>query len=1173
MTRVFMWINTVLISMVLGATHTSAQSLTPWSGGTQMPDFNGEIYTIRTAEELAWIAAASRTDDFAGKTILLASDLDLGGNGSTPPSWEPIGSAARPFQGELDGDNHVIYNLYMLSSLFPAGAGLIAESGNSAVVHHLGIAQGQIMTDATSNVGCLTGINRGQIHHCFNMAQIIAHNGDNIGGLVGTNYGGISYSYNAGIITDGNNHVGGLVGYNKATAVLNNCYNIGYCKGTDHVGALFGKNEAPQGNLTTVFFDQQLTRMYATGYGAADPILTDNTQYAIAKSSDFIGLSSPYYENPEDEWRCFAGGYESHPQLVCFSNHIASELSVKAVLLNAETVPIMRAEGVGAPEEGNKPRNSIGLERLNSSAFGSGDWYSPSPDVIFIPNPKGASAEVKRPCGNQEVILTISCGPAVKQVYTIVKGYEAFDAGIVAGVYSACWNEEDVRFKDKNNSGKEASGGKDDEQDHTNASYQYMIIRDTILGHDENGFPDSYEPMDTFYMAQPTYDEWAMPTDVAGEYAFRRYVHDTKCKTEWTASKGGTGEAEGRLFLSVRQRFDPGDLYEDTDTIYGLPQVLTIQSKMDASGGREVFEYIWKMEHAVLDTATQSWSPVPDDTREPLYIGSVKVSTPSFDYTFTSPGEYTFSRKVSEATCQALPLPCEHAHKVVAFNTIHPGKIESYERELCTPVCTDTIRETETVTGGNGIYTYRWLCNDVVIPESDTTELEIARIPMVNGEIYTFRREVKDNTGLMDWQRSEGEVVIRVYSAYNAGSIGEIEEQVCLENGTIQEVEMHISDDESASGEGDFTYCWLLYRGGDGEELLDTLRVNSASLDTTITLSRYGLAVPVTVCVKRAVQNSRCVTEWQHSANTATWRLGRAEKRRKVVTVCMTDMPYHGIYSFADGTTKEYSFSETGETVVMTDRTEEGCPLEVSLVCQVTPVPVVEVKPVISICESDASMEIHYDIREGHPDLYDLIVSEKAAALGFVSVYGEELPAEGPIVVPIPGELPITMLDFTVLFYASSAGESECRGLPHVIQASIDLDGLVHRKGNDVLFVDNSGKNNDAGLTFTAYQWYRNGERMENATEQFYYEYLGLNGYYQVEMTGDDGIVYRSCVYEMRPTEGLEETAVLPVWSEGETEIYTMDGRRCVHADGSGIYLIRWHDGKTQIQIRKILIP
>lgn len=80
-----------------------------------MPNFNGETYTVRTAEELAWIASASRTDDFAGKTVRLAADLDLGGSSATPPSWEPIGSAARPFQGELDGANHVIYNLYILS--------------------------------------------------------------------------------------------------------------------------------------------------------------------------------------------------------------------------------------------------------------------------------------------------------------------------------------------------------------------------------------------------------------------------------------------------------------------------------------------------------------------------------------------------------------------------------------------------------------------------------------------------------------------------------------------------------------------------------------------------------------------------------------------------------------------------------------------------------------------------------------------------------------------------------------------------------------------------------------------------------------------------------------------------------------------------------------------------
>ena len=1172
MTHVFRRINTVLISMVLGATYTFVEGSSPWNGSTKMPDFNGETYTIRTAEELAWIASASRTNDFAGKKIVLTDDIDLGGTASTPPSWEPIGSAEKPFRGELDGANHVIYNLYMLSSLFPTGAGLIAESGSQAVVHHVGIAQGQIMTDATSNVGCVAGTNRGQIHHCFNMAQIIAHNGDNVGGLVGTNYGRIAYSYNAGIITDGNNHVGGLVGYNHASAVLDNCYNIGYCKGSDHVGALFGKNEAPEENLTMVYFDQQLTRMYATGYGAADPIITDNTVYAKQKSTDLIGNASPYYENPESEWRCTSGGYDSHPQLVCFAGHIASESSVKAILLDAEKVPIMRAEGVGAPEEGNKPRNSFGLERMNSSEYGAGEWSSPSPDVILIPNPKGSTATVKRPCGNQEVILTMSCGPAVKQVYTIVKGYEAFDAGIVSDAVSVCWNELDVRFKDKNKGGKEASGGKDDEQDKGSVSYQYMIIRDTITGYDENGFPNTFEPIDTFYMSQPEYNKWAMPTDVPGAYAFRRYVHDTKCKTEWTASKGSVGQSEGRLYLYVRLRVDPGDLYEEPDTIYGLPQVLTIQSKTDASGGGGEFEYVWKMEHAVLDTAEQTWTMVEDDTREPLYIGSTKVSTPSFEYLFTQPGEYTFYRKVSEATCQALPLECEHAHKVVVFNAINPGKIESFERALCTPVCTDTIRETGIVSGGNGIYSYRWVCNGVAIPESDTTDFEIGNFPMINGESYVFRREVKDNTGLMDWTAAEGEVSIHVYSAYNAGFIGEKDEQVCLESGTIQEVEMHIDNKESASGEGDFSYCWLLYRGGSEEKLLDTLRCNTAYLDTTVTLSHYGLTVPVTLYVKRAVQNSLCQTEWQVSGNTATWRLGRKEKKDTAISVCMADMPYQGRYTCSDGHTESYLFEKPDETKIIMDKTPEGCPMEVTLVCKVTPVPVVDLKPIVSLCQSDATLKIDYTVREGAPDRYDLVFTEQSEELGFVSVFEGELPLNAPVEVPVPDSIPVATCGFDIIFYAATAGDSDCKGIVLTRQLSIDLDGYVHRKGNDVVFVDNSGKNNDNGLTFTAYQWYRNDEPIEGATEQFYYEYLGLNGYYQVEMTGSDGTVYRSCQYEMRPMQGLEEVEETVDWSDA-AEVYTLDGRRCRAMERKGVYIIVQPNKNSSRKTFKLLIP
>ena len=94
---------------------------------------------------------------------------------------------------------------------------------------------------------------------------------------------------------------------------------------------------------------------------------------------------------------------------------------------------------------------------------------------------------------------------------------------------------------------------------------------------------------------------------------------------------------------------------------------------------------------------------------------------------------------------------------------------------------------------------------------------------------------------------------------------------------------------------------------------------------------------------------------------------------------------------------------------------------------------------------------------------------------------------------------------------------------PQTIRFSVDIDGFVHRKENEVVFVDNSGKHNDRGLTFVAYQWYRNDEKIEGATGQFYYEYNGLNGVYQVVMTDADGNEYRSCAYEYRPVTPVEQ--------------------------------------------------
>lgn len=956
MKHTFAFFSAVLISIALGGSHSYAAATTPWNGSAQAPANDGTTYIITAPEHLAWVAVESQSTDFLGKVIRLDADLDLGGTQELPPSWEPIGSSAMPFRGELDGNNHVIYNLYILNS-FPSGAGLLAETGAEALVHNLGIAQGQIMTDATSNVGAFVGINRGQLHHCFNMAQIIAHNGDNVGGLIGTNYGTIEYAYNCGIITDANSHVGGLVGANKSSAVLTECYNSGYCKGADHSGALFGINEAAAANLTRLCFDQQITRTYATGYGTADVL--DNTLYAIEKSATFFSAANPYHNR--SEWQCVTNGYYRYPRLKCFADHEAAIVSTHAIGLDADNLPVERAEGVGAPMQGNLPRKSFKLLGSNASI-----WTSSGDDVIHIQNT--TTAQVVRPCGNQEVILTVAEGGVSKQFYTIVKGYEKFNAGTLSGSVTACWREENVRVIGVNHDGKEPLGGKDDEQK-GETSYQYMLIRDTVFC-DEQSQPVAYTPMDTTYLSHTAYTAYCMPTEVSGTYAFRRYTHDYQCTTDWT-------ESPGRLYLTVLNPFDAGKLFEQTDTIYGVPQTFTIHSELPATGGAGVFSYLWK-------------AVTPSGTKNPVYIDGVVATADTLDFTFTEPGEYTFTRRAADATCNTTPVESESVHTVYVLATVEPGAIDSLTITLCQPRYTGTLQEADTASGGNGQYTYRWLCNDEPIFHSDTASLPLGAFPMSEGGTYIFRRQVMDNSGYSDWETSAGYVTIII------------------------------------------------------------------------------------------------------------------------------------------------------------DGTSDDC----LVIC-----PVVELEPMVDMCQTDTALAIRFIVSEGEPDSYDLIFPADAQQAGFASVTAVELPEDSIIVIPLPDNTPVGTFYVSLTFY--SAGTS-CKGSAHFFPFTLLTDGFVHQKWDDLLFVDNNPANSSPDssndLRFVAFQWYKNGTPIADATDQYYRDPEGLNGAYQVYMTGSDGLLYRSCIYDYTPASVSNTQA-----DSAYDTYYTIDGRQCAHPNAPGIYITNSH--------------
>lgn len=1167
-----------ILLLLLLWTSALVSAQTPWDGSKTEPALTGTTYSVATAEELAWIAAESQTTDFTGYRIVLTADIDLGGKLTPAKKWQPIGCAAHPFNGELDGQNHVIRNLYIFGA--EGAAGLLAETGEQAEIHHLALSQGQIITDGVNDIGGFIGIHRGDLHHCFNMAQILANNGNRVGGLVGSNHGHIAYAYNTGLVTKANTQVGGLVGYNQSTATLEWCYNIGYGKAASVVGSLFGVNEAPKTQLSHVYFDQQVTRMHTTGAGGADPLL-NNTDYAVPQTVDFDSL---FVDN--DAWDLSLQA--TYPELACFAGVPASRISVHGILLDTLNMPIERADGVGKPSEDDQARDQFGLCAVEDF---TPTWESENPEVIEITGT--TTAKVYRPCGNQEIMLSVSYGEDVKQIYTNVYGYETFDAGKLGGKTSVCLDATGVTMQTISPDGKDPSGGKDDEQSGATA-YYYEVVRYAVsYDVDSNRI---LTPLDTAKLLYPEYNAWTAPTDVPGEYAFKRFVRDAKCHTDLT-------ESAGMAYLTVREAFDPGSLYEKPDTIYGLPADTVVLSERDASGGGGTFEYLWLVTQLRVNYVTGKVDTVLKD--DIVREGYTTVTTATCPVHFTKAGEYIYRRVVNETAC-GTSLPSNTEHRIVVYDALLPGGIESFSQELCDPTYDGTLQQSRNgaVSGGNGRYTYRWLCNGLPIDDSNSETLPLAGFPMEAGHTYEFLRQVKDDTGFMDWQTSAGKVILVIYTPYSAGSITAKEDRICLEPNQAPEVTLHVSNQQAASGDGDFVYAWLLYQAAADTVLLDTLQLDAPSLDYAFSLDDYELTAPVRLLLQRTVQNSRCKTEWQHSDGWVDYTIGMHRYDTLDVPVCALELPYTGTYTYADSHTSTYTIQKDSDRIAISDLTPEGCPYDVLLIGRAIYEPEVDVQPVLSVCQTDTVFYLQYSVRVGTPDRYDLSFDDAAKAVGFTDIAGGELTDSTQITIAIP-TTKLGSYVATVRFYTATVGESECKGVPIEVPFSLDMDGYVHRKWNDVVFVDNSDKNCEPNceedLTFVAWQWYKNDQPIEGATGQSYYESGGLNGYYQVVMTASDGTVYRSCRYEMRPAEAIDNvlddrlrlypvpaTAGSLLYVEAESsgliEWYNMEGVCCYRqpltdSKGSvrvpavgGLYLLRWTGDNRQVITRKLIV-
>ncbi len=258
-----------------------------WFEGTTENHFQGPAWdslsgesiqwnTISTKEELLALANAKDAETF-GKNYKLTADLNL-----SDETFPGIGTAAQPFTGRFDGQNHTISNITVSGTDNIGFFGVIKGakiqnlnlknvniSGKEKVGGLVGYAQAELGKDdlsqnvanliggctvsgtvtGSNQVGGLVGLNKGKTDPdtLFSIASTIDKSSADVtvtgkemtGGLVGENTGTVTKSAATGAVS-GTSMTGGLIGDN--TGDIYDSHAEGTVSGTSSTGGFAGSS-------------------------------------------------------------------------------------------------------------------------------------------------------------------------------------------------------------------------------------------------------------------------------------------------------------------------------------------------------------------------------------------------------------------------------------------------------------------------------------------------------------------------------------------------------------------------------------------------------------------------------------------------------------------------------------------------------------------------------------------------------------------------------------------------------------------------------------------------------------------------------------------------------------------------------------------------------------------
>ena len=199
-----------------------------------------DLFLIRNKEELIKLSTITFDNkmSYTGVHFKITADIDVEHDAAfkgIAPNGSVSGYSTYAFGGILDGDNHTIHNVRMVTCELDAEGKTTASVSNCGFVNNLkagGVVKNLRMAadchfEFFSRSAALVGYNNGgRIENCRNYARVTGHSG-NVASMTGYNADGgvISGCYNVGKIVGGYQYVGGICATNRG--LIDNCQNDG----------------------------------------------------------------------------------------------------------------------------------------------------------------------------------------------------------------------------------------------------------------------------------------------------------------------------------------------------------------------------------------------------------------------------------------------------------------------------------------------------------------------------------------------------------------------------------------------------------------------------------------------------------------------------------------------------------------------------------------------------------------------------------------------------------------------------------------------------------------------------------------------------------------------------------------------------------------------------------